>query len=139
VGFPPLVQGIYSVFGFEFSHGVGDPLLQVIGEPRLYTIRKPDRVTLPEGAGRRPVGALEDARASFLQVFPTNKLAQILSSVKLQVQVDVSERELFLFPIASIDYIHHLLHLLRVVRVVLADGGQELLHQDVVDLGFFAP
>ena len=88
------VERIDSLFNFEFPHGVGNPLLQVVFEPALYTIRKPDGFSLEQRGGRGPGSALKDSSSNCFQVATTHEIAQILNSVKLQVAVDVSGAEL---------------------------------------------
>ena len=67
-------------------------MLQVIPEPRLYTIRKPDGLAGEEPGGRRPTSrALEFSFPNTLQVLITYEQAQIASAVKLQVTVDGNE------------------------------------------------
>ena len=112
---------------------MADPLLEVIAEPRLNTICKPDGFSFDEFA-RRPGGGADKPFSNFLQVFTTNEHAQKAISVKLQVAVDVSEGERFPAGIFLIDNLYDLLHLLLVVRVVLANRLQQLLDQNVVDL-----
>jgi len=84
------ILAIDSLFGFELGHGAGDPLLEVVLEPGLYTICKPDGFSLEECVGRRPGGALKDSFSNSLQMFTTHEIAQILNSVKPQVAVEVS-------------------------------------------------
>jgi hypothetical protein len=127
---PAEVQGVYA---FEFRHGMADPLLEVVSEPRLYTICKPDGFSFEERGGRPIRGALE-VLSTFLQVFTTNEHAQIAITVKLQVAVDVSEGELFPAAVFLIDDLHDLFHFHLIVRVVLTNRLQQLLCQDVVNL-----
>jgi hypothetical protein len=132
---PAAVQGIDAFFGFQLPHGVGDPLLDVIAEPRLNTIRKPDGLAGEELGGRRPTcSAFEFSFTNPLQVFITNEQAQMPNSVKLQVAVDGSEGKL---PAGEsfIDHLHNLLQLLRIIRIELANRPQQLLDNYVVDLG----
>ena len=65
--------------------------------------------------------------------------AQDASAIKVQVTVDVICGELLVACEFLTDGLHDQFHLVRVVRVVAARGGEELLHQHVVDLlGRFA-
>jgi hypothetical protein len=91
------------------SHGTGDPLLEVIAEPRLNTIRKADGLAGEELIGRRPSGGA--AIFSFtnpLQVLITHEQAQMANSVKPQVAVDGSEGKLRAGELI-IDHLHDLL------------------------------
>jgi hypothetical protein len=80
------VEGVYAFFGFQFRHGVADPLLEVVAEPHLYTICKPDGFSFDK-FGRRPVRGALEVLSSFRQVFTTYEHAQIAITVKLQVAV----------------------------------------------------
>jgi len=88
-----MVEGIDSFFGFQFSHGAVDPLFEVVAEPRLNTIRKPDRpaVSCEELGGRRPSSTLEFSLPNPRQTPTTYEPAHRASAVKLQVTVDGSE------------------------------------------------
>ena len=89
-----VVQGVNSFLGFELGHGVGNPLLEVVLEPHLYTMRKPDGFAFEQLGGRGPGAALELSSRS-RQVATTHEHAAMASSVKVQVAVEVSEGELF--------------------------------------------
>jgi hypothetical protein len=105
---PAIVEGIDSFFSFELSHGTGDPLLEVIAEPRLNTICNPDGFA-EEADGRRPSGgAFIFSFTSRLQVFTTYEEAQMANSVKPQVTVGGSEGKLRLGEFV-IDHLHDLL------------------------------
>jgi len=118
------VERIDSLFAFELGHRAGDPLLQVVFEPGLYTIRKPDGFSLEQFGGRRPGGAHKDSFSSCRQVFTTHEIAKILNTVKLQVAVEVSGAELVPVGELLIDSLHDLLHLLLIGRVILANRRQ---------------
>ena len=106
-------------------------MLEVITEPRLNTIRKPDGLAGEELGGRRPSGAaFEFSFTNRLQVLISNEQAQLASSVKLQVAVDGSDGKLALREL-RIDHLHDVFQLQLVIRIVLADGAQQLLDQDV--------
>ena len=59
--------------------------------------------------------------------------AQIAIAIKVNVVVDVSDCEFLLLELL-IQYLSDLLYFVGIPRIVLPDGLQELLHQDVVDL-----
>ena len=115
-----IVQGVHSFSGFQLGHGVGDPLLQVIVEPGLYTMRKPDGFSFEQRGGRGPQGAFEFSSRSH-QVTTTSEHAAMASSVKLQVAVELRDGELFPFGKLLIDLLHDRLYLFLVPGVVLID------------------
>ena len=71
--------------------------MQIESEPRLYTIRNPDRVLVDGSVGRPVLPDISSDSSSFhnrFQVATLNEHAQMPSAVKLQVTVDVSEGDL---------------------------------------------
>ena len=69
---------------------MADPLLEVVAEPRLHTICKPDGFSF-EQFGRRPGGGADEPCQTCSQMYTTYEHAQIAISVKLQVEVDVND------------------------------------------------
>jgi hypothetical protein len=91
---PPL-EGIDSLFGFQFAHAFVDPFLKTIAEPLLEVVRNANRCSSEESGIGRP-GTQSAVPNDLLSLFGyhfeearASEQAEMASAIKLQVAVDI--------------------------------------------------
>jgi hypothetical protein len=92
----PVIETIDAFFSFKFSHPLFNPLLDVVAEPGLNVISKPDGPRLEElwGSGPDDGSGIHKSSRAFLSALyketTASEKAEIAIAIKPNVWADVS-------------------------------------------------